>query len=131
MRDQSLTVGVLGRDYEVKLCKLPKTLHGDTDTDKGIIRLNYRKDSLVETFVHEVIHAALHESGLTHILGQTEGLEEAIVRAIEHGLKTANLMPEELPDVEALDEVDEDERVSREGHEEAIQGGTRSATFAD
>lgn len=102
---------ILGRDYEIKLCKLPKTLHGDTDMDNGVVRLNYRKDSIVETFVHEVIHAALYESGLTHILGQTEGLEEAIVRAIEHGLKTANLIPEELPlELDTCFPLDPDDR---------------------
>ena len=47
--------------------------------------------------MHEVIHGALYEAGLVFILHQHEGLEEAIVRAVEHGLRTAELIPE-FPD---------------------------------
>jgi len=90
-----MTVDVLGRSYKVKVAKLPKHTYGDCDHDKAVIRLNKRHGDLSVTLVHEVIHAALYESGLTHIIQQHgEGLEEAIVRAIEHGLTTADLIPE-------------------------------------
>lgn len=89
-----MIVNILGTDYTVKIVKMGKDDYGDCDTDKKVIRLNRRKDQKAESLVHEVIHGALHESGLTNVLHTTEGLEEAIVRAVEHGLKTAELIPE-------------------------------------
>ena len=51
-------------------------------------------DELGQAFGRQtVIHAALAESGLHHML-TADGMEEAFVRAIEHGLKTAGLIPE-------------------------------------
>ena len=89
-----MTVNVLGTPYTVKAAKLPRGLYGDCDPEKKIIRIDPRKGQFNETLVNEVIHAALFESGLVHILHQYDGLEESIVRAIEHGLRTADLLPE-------------------------------------
>lgn len=89
-----MIVNILGVDYTVKITKMGKDSYGDCDSDKKVIRLNSKKDQKAESLIHEVIHAALYESGVVHIIHQTEGLEEAIVRAIEHGLKSAELIPE-------------------------------------
>jgi len=91
-----MTVDVLGCPYRVKFCKMPKGTYGDCDTDKKVIRINKRHKGQSGTLVHEVIHAALYESGLAFILHSAlpEGTEEALVRAVEHGLKTADLIPE-------------------------------------
>jgi hypothetical protein len=87
------SVNILGKEYRVKFCKMAKDHYGETDTDKKVIRINKDKADQGATLTHEVIHAALYESGLTHILHEaSEGLEEAIVRAIEHGLSTAGLI---------------------------------------
>lgn len=96
-----MTIDVLGRPYQVKVAKFTKDLHGDCDNDKAVIRLNRRyPDTLTEALVHETLHAILHQSGVRFLLDSTDGLEEAIVRAIEHGLITANLIREDLDDLE-------------------------------
>jgi hypothetical protein len=100
-KEMGMTVDILGREYKVKVTKMPKHTFGDCDVDKAVIRLNSRHGDLAVTLVHEVIHAALFESGIKHLLDHHEGLEEAIVRAIEHGLTTAALIPE--VDFERLD----------------------------
>jgi len=87
-------VNILGVEYEVKVKKMPRDVYGECDTDKKVIKINSRRDGKAESLVHEVIHGALYEAGLVHILNNTEGLEEAIVRAAEHGLKSAELIPE-------------------------------------
>ena len=86
-------INVFGVDYSIRFKKMGKHLYGDCDTDKKIIRINDRKEDFASTLVHEVIHAALAESGIHHML-VADGMEEALVRAIEHGLKTAELIPE-------------------------------------
>lgn len=88
-----MILNVLGAEYTVKIERMSKSTYGDCDTDKKVIRLNNRKELSAETLLHEVLHAALHESGVGFLLHQ-EGLEEAVVRAIEHGLRTAELIPE-------------------------------------
>ena len=100
-----MIVNILGADYTVRAEKLKKNLFGDCDTDKKLIRVNTDKGEPAETLIHEVIHAALHESGVVHIINHTEGLEEAIVRAVEHGLRTAEMIPE-FP-IEEKDETHE------------------------
>lgn len=94
-----MIVNILGTEYTVKICKMGKRDYGDCDCEKKIIRLNRDKDEKAESLVHEVIHAALYESGLVHLL-HPEGLEEAIVRAVEHGLRTAELIPVFMPEKE-------------------------------
>ena len=89
-----MNVDILGTTYKVKLCKLGKRLYGDCNTDTKVIRINRTMGDPGQTLVHEVIHASLFEAGIIHILYQQDGLEEALVRAIEHGLKTAQLIPE-------------------------------------
>jgi hypothetical protein len=88
-----MNVNVLGTEYELILKTLPRGVYGYCNPDKKTIKIDPNKGEFGETLVHEVLHAALWESGIIHVL-QTDGLEEAIVRALEHGLKTANLMPE-------------------------------------
>lgn len=98
-------VNVLGRAYRVDFdAKLKKSLFGDCDTSHALIRINRKLDARTarETLLHEVIHAILAESGLNQIINQTDGLEEAIVRAMERGLITAGI----LPNVDPGDPVD-------------------------
>lgn len=89
-----MTVNVLGRTYQVKFVAMGEDTFGDCCTDKKVIRINQDHGDQATTLVHEVLHAILAESGLKHLLDATEGLEEALVRAIEHGLTTAHLIPE-------------------------------------
>ena len=100
-----MIVNILGTDYTVKLCKMGRRDYGDCDCDKKIIRLNRDKDQKAESFLHEVLHAALYESGVVHQLNATEGLEENIVRAVEHGLRSAELIPE-FPADEGSEDVE-------------------------
>ena len=89
-----MIINILGAEYTVEVKKMKKGLFGDCDLDKKVIRINSQKGIPAETLIHEVIHASLCESGVGFIIRHTEGLEEAIVRAIEHGLRTAKLIPE-------------------------------------
>lgn len=90
------TVNILGTTYRIKIKKLGG-LHGECWPDKKLIKIDASKGTFAETLIHEVLHAALFEAGLTHLLNTPEGLEEAVVRAIEHGLKTAGLIPPVSP----------------------------------
>lgn len=85
------TINVLGTLYQVRVKKL-KGDHGQCNLDKKVILIDASKGAFNETLTHEVVHGILFESGISHILAHTDGLEEAIVRAVEHGLKTSGLM---------------------------------------
>jgi Zn-dependent peptidase ImmA (M78 family) len=82
-------VSVLGRLYRIEYVAFEEGNYGECQGEKGLIRI---REGLPEeerraTIVHELLHAILYESGITHILEKdNEHLEEAIVRAIEHGL---------------------------------------------
>lgn len=89
-----MTVNVLGQTYTVKFVPMGEDTFGDCCTDKKVIRINVDHGDQSTTLVHEVLHAILAESGLKHLLDATEGLEESLVCAIEHGLTTAHLIPE-------------------------------------
>ncbi len=79
------SVNIFGRDIKVKITNLKGT-HGDFDADLGEIRIhqNSTKENANNTLFHECIHAALYISGQKELLSADQ--EEALVRAIEHGL---------------------------------------------
>jgi len=90
-----MIVNVLGRAYTVDLRDyMDSDFYGECDFTKAAIRINKNQKDLESTIVHEVLHAIIFESGLKYIIDSTDGLEEALVRAIEHGLKSANMIPE-------------------------------------
>ena len=87
------TIPIMGQKYKILYYNTVKTddaanVFGDTDKDKKRIRVdlsNCKTAALVKcTLLHECIHAVLAQSGLDNLL--TDEVEEAIVRAIEHGL---------------------------------------------
>ena len=78
-----MKVTVLGTEIEVRVEEL-QDLHGHFDADKLLIRMDTKRKQQSETFLHEVMHAALFVSGLTEIMGEER--EEAVVRCLEHAL---------------------------------------------
>ena len=78
-------IKVLGIEFEIKLCTL-KDEFGDCTIDTRLIRVDKHQglDQALITVWHEAIHAALAVSGLNELLAPTDGLEEAIVRCLEH-----------------------------------------------
>lgn len=80
-------VSVLGTIYTVKYL-VPRSMDGNlgsTDTDAKLIKIRKPTPDTIEiaqsTLLHEMIHAALHQSGLSQLLSEKN--EEAIVRMLE------------------------------------------------
>jgi len=88
-------VSVLGRGYRIEYVEFEEGNYGECHGEKGIIKIKagLSDEERRATIVHELLHAILFESGLTHILEHKEtDLEEAIVRAIEHGLLRSDVI---------------------------------------
>lgn len=81
------TVQILGQKYTVRKCPHVEP-HGECRSESKEIVISDKTtgDMASKTLLHEVVHAVLHESGLSYVLDSTDGLEEAVVRAVEHGL---------------------------------------------
>lgn len=78
------TIVILGIKFKVEYSDLGKDLHGDSDIDKKLIRINSMMgaDTQKSTLFHECIHMALRVPGFDHIISMKT--EEAIVRCLEH-----------------------------------------------
>lgn len=80
-------VSILGTIYTVKYLSARSMGddYGETDPDNRLIRIRKPTPSTIEstqaTLFHEMLHASLHQSGLTHLLSDDN--EEAIVRMLE------------------------------------------------
>lgn len=62
-------------------------LAGDCDYDNRIINININKEHNTDynrSLFHEICHAFIFESGYKFILDFIPGLEESLVRAMEH-----------------------------------------------
>lgn len=80
-------VEILGTAFAISYQKrIAGNLFGETlpDTKRIKIKSDLTPAALEATLFHEMMHAALFMSGLSQIV--TEDMEEAIIRAIEHGL---------------------------------------------
>lgn len=87
-----MTVTVLGATYTIVDERLDPDLYGECKPGAKVISINRdaNRKQKAETIFHEVLHAILYETGLNHIL--EDGHEEAIVRAMEHGLVRSGLL---------------------------------------
>jgi len=79
------SINILGHNYRIVSCPLDEK-HGQFDTDKGEIHIDSKvpPNQLHTTFLHEVLHAALHTGGVSYAM--SSDLEEAVVRCLEHAL---------------------------------------------
>jgi hypothetical protein len=83
------SIKILGQKINIRyvkelICDEDEILHGSYNGDKFEILIN--KDSDIHaTLCHEIIHAALHISGITQRISIKE--EESICTALENGLK--------------------------------------------
>lgn len=80
------------RDWKIR--RLPKVVDedneecdGTTDTETAVIEISTSQttDDQKMTLLHEVLHAALHESGYSYVI-DSEKIEEGLVRALSHML---------------------------------------------
>ena len=78
-------VPVLGRPYVIKRVRMAEYGACHFDLAEIHIRWGLKGDELAETFLHELLHAILYESGADH--RWSASTTESIVRALEHGLK--------------------------------------------
>lgn len=78
-------MNILGLNISVKLKNL-KSVFGEFKGDSRCIEIDKSQsiDEQVSTLFHEMIHAALFVSGHSEMLKLKH--EEAIIRALEHGL---------------------------------------------
>lgn len=97
----SIDVAILGSLYSLAFHAGASAEHGLDEDDFGAthspsrtiaVNTRYhettgRTDEVGLTVIHECIHAALAESGVSELLDDRKGLEEAIVVAIENGLR--------------------------------------------
>lgn len=92
MTDLPENVMVMGRVYSVTVKPMKKH---DALCYRGegriVINENLPDDKAYWALIHEVMHAILHESGLRYIIND-DNLEEAIVRAIENGLMSSDVV---------------------------------------
>lgn len=82
------SLSISGQRYKIRLRDISEN-HGEFDSDRHTIYLDSGQspEDAHRTLFHECIHACLFRSGHHFELKEiSEGLEEAIVRAIEHGL---------------------------------------------
>lgn len=82
------SVNILGQVFRIKYVKRLKGGLGETRNDKRVILIKECSEAEMEaTLFHEIIHAVLFISGLSFVIDpDQEGAEEAVVRALEHGL---------------------------------------------
>jgi len=101
-------IPILGRNYTVVYKKMDKDSYGEIHKDEGEIwvRKGSTPEEIRETVVHETLHGIIFESGLNEILDGVSPLhlEEAIVRALDHGLNRSGLIRDILPPPEDEDE---------------------------
>lgn len=79
---------ILGRTYSIQYSDLDEC-SGLCDLNNKIIFVDLKQQSQQEiraTILHETVHGILHESGLNNLFDNTD-IEEAFVRAMEHGLE--------------------------------------------
>ena len=93
-------INILGRPYQIRYVDL-KEEFGVCHYDEGHIDISkaLSSEDRKMTIVHEVIHAIIHESGHHHLLVDiSENFEEALVRALDHGLNRSGLIRDILED---------------------------------
>jgi hypothetical protein len=78
------TISVLGREYKIRRKRMKEFALCDDDAETIWLRSGIKGDIAEQSLLHEVIHAILFRSGGKFQI--EEKLEEAIVRAVEHGI---------------------------------------------
>lgn len=87
-------IQVLGVDFTVEEDpSMPEDEYGETLIEKRTIRINPKhKELYLDTFWHEVFHAAFGVSGQSFLYDEKQ--EEALVRMFEHALSPYLKLPE-------------------------------------
>lgn len=75
----------------VKVKKMPKDEYGEYEEWNRQININVNQPThmLKDTLIHEWLHAVIHMSGVSALLEDREGLEEALVRAVTSAILPA------------------------------------------
>lgn len=105
------SITIMGNTYTVEYHATLEDAsdYGETIGHEKLIRVSLAKHGskkqLHSTLFHEIIHATLAESGLTHILSAGPGdTEEALIVALENALlKILDFKPHVLRKLEGLD----------------------------
>jgi len=78
------SISVLGREYKIRRKRMKEFACVEDDTETIWLRSGIKGDVADQSLLHEVIHGILFRSGSKFQIDHK--LEEAIVRAMEHGL---------------------------------------------
>ena len=78
------SISILGRDYKIRRKRMKESALCDDDTETIWIRSGLKGEAAEQSLLHEVIRGILFRSGGKFQI--EEKLEEAIVRAVEHGI---------------------------------------------
>ena len=78
------SVFVLGREYRVRRKRMKNFAECDDDAETIWLRSGLKGEVAEQSLMHEIIHGILFRSGTKFQLDDKQ--EEAIVRALEHGL---------------------------------------------
>lgn len=80
-------VNILGRTYKIRQKQMKDYGLCDYDNKCILLKTGMSTTQREETILHEVLHAILYESGIGFKFDTST--EEAVVRALEHGLYQA------------------------------------------
>lgn len=78
------SIVILGREYQIRRKRMRDFACCDDDTETIYLRSGLKGDAAEQSLLHEVIHGILFRSGGKFQLDERQ--EEAIVRALEHGI---------------------------------------------
>jgi hypothetical protein len=78
------SVVILGREYKVRRKRMTEFALCCDDSERIYLRSGLKGDAADQSLLHEVIHATLFRSGSKFQLEPKQ--EEALVRALEHGI---------------------------------------------
>jgi len=78
------SISILGREYKIRRKRMKEFALCDDDSETIWLRSGIKGDVAEQSLLHEIIHGILFRSGSKFQLDEKQ--EEAITRALEHGL---------------------------------------------
>jgi hypothetical protein len=78
------SISIMGRDYKIRRKRMKEFALCDDDAETIWLRSGLKGEMAEQSLLHEIIHGILFRSGSKFQID--DKLEEAITRALEHGI---------------------------------------------